>query len=195
MQTDDLTHINPTEHGDLKLGHSGLEITIIDYGLSRATLDEKIAYNDLEQSVELFQGEGTNANENMQYDNYRRMRNYLSTGERLPTPVTAKSKSIEASGHTWAEYTPYSNVLWIRYLYFYLERNFKKHGGVKAELKEFQGQTKEFKTKLDPRTAVHNGAFESAQEVLMFVVEKGWVSQEQLEERGVDSSFLSEAEA
>ena len=44
---------------------------------------------------------------------------------------------------------------------------------------------------MDTRTK--DGAFMSAQEVLIHVVEQGWVSEEQLEERGVDSSsFLRE---
>ena len=127
----------------------------------------------------------------MQYDNYRRMRTYLTTGERTTNPVPNNAKNISEDGHSWKEYTPYSNVLWIRYLYFYLQRDFKKHGGDKAVLKEFQEQTKVLRTRMDTRTK--DGAFMSAQEVLIHVVEQGWVSEEQLEERGVDSSsFLRE---
>lgn len=38
-------------------GRSGLEVTLIDYGLSRARLpDETITYKDLEADLEIFRG-------------------------------------------------------------------------------------------------------------------------------------------
>ena len=195
LQTPDssFTPFNPISSSPLKLGFSGLQITIIDYGLSRAKLrNQKVAFNDLEQDLSLFRSYDNRENPKMQFDNYRRMRTYLTTGERTAKPVPDNAKNINEDGYSWKEYMPYSNVLWIRYLYFYLQRDFKKQGGEKAVLKEFLAQTKELRTRMDTRTK--EGAFGSAQEVLVYVVEQGWVSEEQLEERGVDSSsFLSEA--
>jgi serine/threonine-protein kinase haspin len=50
-------------------GRSGLEVTLIDYGLSRAKLPNgDIAYCDLEEDLAVFCGEDGNS----QYDTYRR---------------------------------------------------------------------------------------------------------------------------
>ena len=53
----------------LRFGFSGLEVTLIDYGLSRMTLpcDEEVCY-DLEEFLDVFQG----TNGHAQYDIYRR---------------------------------------------------------------------------------------------------------------------------
>ena len=52
-----------------RYGRSGLEVTILDYGLSRATLPNgDIAYNDLENDLAVFQGAPGHA----QFDIYRR---------------------------------------------------------------------------------------------------------------------------
>jgi serine/threonine-protein kinase haspin len=72
IQKKKVTHINPKKHGSLKFGFSGIELTIIDYGLSRAKLNSgEIAFNDLEQDLELFQGPESGEHK-MQFDTYRR---------------------------------------------------------------------------------------------------------------------------
>ena len=121
------------------------------------------------------------------------MRTHLLTGERKMAAFYTLEPDQSKNGKVWSEYIPYTNVLWIRYLLHHLERSFKEHGVDQKELREFKNQTKKLKTRLDPRTLVKNGAFETAGGVLDFVWEKGWVSQEQLEERGVDTTILSEA--
>lgn len=56
----------------LKYGFSGLEITIIDYGLSRTTLAcGDVAFNDLEQDLVLFHSQDKGI-AGVQYDTYRR---------------------------------------------------------------------------------------------------------------------------
>ena len=97
----------------------------------------------------------------------------------------------ENRGHEWKEFTPYSNVLWIRYLYAFLMKEFKKKGDPK-NLTDFQKITTELKRRLNVRTKVENGAFENAADVLQYIADKGWVSEEQLEGYGVDSTILSQ---
>ncbi|KAE9367951.1 hypothetical protein N431DRAFT_348760 [Stipitochalara longipes BDJ] len=181
----------PLSSSALKFGFSGLEITIIDYGLSRAKLsDNSIAFNNLENQ-DIFTSQGSTADEKMQFDNYRRMRTYLATGQRMMNAAHLDG-DLSIHGHDWSESIPYTNVLWIRYLLHYLEHNFKKHGE-KKYLEAFRYETKELKSKLNPKTAVKNGAFVDARQVLEFCVGAGWVSEGQLLERGVDSTFASEA--
>ncbi|PMD40861.1 hypothetical protein L207DRAFT_346723 [Hyaloscypha variabilis F] len=179
-----------------KFGFSGLETTIIDYGLSRAKIPKPpkspndsntsksfdpsnftIAFNDLE-TQDLFTSQGTTPDEKMQFDNYRRMRTFLATGSRLMSAAYVDGDS-SMHGHSWSEFIPYTNVLWIRYLLFYLEHDLKKHGDKKA-LEEFKSDTKDFKSKLNPRTTPWNGAFVNARQVLEFCVKAGWVTERQL---------------
>lgn len=55
-------------------GRSGLEVTLIDYGLSRAKLPNgEIAFSDLEEDLAVFCGEDGKP----QYDTYRRCVCYL----------------------------------------------------------------------------------------------------------------------
>ncbi|TVY36938.1 putative serine/threonine-protein kinase haspin-like protein [Lachnellula occidentalis] len=116
-------HTEVSANPDLKLGRAGVKTTLIDYGLSRAKLqDGTIVYLDLEEDPMVFQGsEG-----HPQFNAYRRMRTTLLTSQR-----TAKTKSWHAShtlpAHTsWAQYTPYSNVIWIGYMVGYLKKALKK---------------------------------------------------------------------
>ena len=76
-----------------KLDHTGLEVTIIDYTLSRATLEgNRVVFNDLGKDQALFQGEGA-----IQFDIYRHMEDVIAM-----------------SG--WQESRPMTNVMWLYYL-------------------------------------------------------------------------------
>jgi len=57
---------------DLIVDSKGVNITIIDYTLSRITIDECCYFNDLSNDEELFQASG-----DYQFDIYRMMRNEL----------------------------------------------------------------------------------------------------------------------
>jgi serine/threonine-protein kinase haspin len=58
--------------GDLRFGQSGLEVTLIDYGLSRARLESgEVIYNNLEADLALFHSEETGI-AGIQFDTYRR---------------------------------------------------------------------------------------------------------------------------
>ncbi|KAL5322366.1 hypothetical protein ACEPPN_010339 [Leptodophora sp. 'Broadleaf-Isolate-01'] len=187
--------------GPIKFGFSDYSITIIDYGLSRAKLENgDVVFQDLENDLELFQSSGSGL-AGMQYDNYRRMRNHLLTGTRTMQPAsfhTTPISELEAdqqNNHTWKDHTPYSNVLWIRYMLSFLTKQFKKHSrGPKAtkDIVTFETEIKDMKRRLDVRTKVENGAFESACQVLDYVFLRGWVSEEQLGGAGMDSTILSQ---
>ncbi|KAL2064679.1 hypothetical protein VTL71DRAFT_3817 [Oculimacula yallundae] len=185
----------------LKLGFSDYSITIIDYGLSRAKLENgDVVFQDLENDLEVFQSTGTGL-PGMQYDNYRRMRNHLLTGTRTMQPASFHTIPIsdlppsETNDRSWKDHIPYSNVLWIRYILSFLTKQFKKHSrGLKTarDLVTFEAEIKDMKRRLDVRTKVENGAFENACQVLDYVFLKGWVSEEQLGGAGIDSTILSQ---
>lgn len=137
------------------------------------------------------------------------MRTNLLTGERTaktktwhesqtlsPSPSSAPCKS-------WSEYTPYSNVIWIGYILGYLKKALKKTSSTSTRnmkgkkgngkgsndvLALFNEETKGLTGKLDFRTKIANGAFGTATEVLLYCVERGWVSEVQAEEYGADVS-------
>jgi hypothetical protein len=56
----------------------------------------------------------------------------------------------------------------------------------------FKKETRELNKRLHTRTKVENGAFTSAQEVMAYIAEMGWVSEEQIERYGVDSTMMSQ---
>ncbi|UNI14280.1 Non-specific serine/threonine protein kinase [Purpureocillium takamizusanense] len=175
-------------------GFSGLDITILDYGLSRAE-DLSVDYAkpvafDLERELGLFTS--THAS---QCTVYRRMRSFLLRGDR---------KCIPAEGHrtpyawgidgplSWEVYAPYTNVLWLAYLYEHLLDSF---GGSSNKNKkkdtiptEFQEETTELWKHLNPEADESVPCFGSAADIVCFAVESGWISAEQL--HGASASML-----
>ncbi|KAI0127769.1 hypothetical protein BJ170DRAFT_595629 [Xylariales sp. AK1849] len=161
-------------------GHSGLEITILDYGLSRARGDlevgksEPVAY-DLERDLSLFASEHA-----PQCRVYRQMRSFLLRGDRVCLP--AKSHRIAYAEGTegpisWVQHQPYTNVLWLAYIYDYIVSNFQ---GPKKELNTFKRITKDFRLYVDPEADDNIPSFASASDIVMFAVESGWIDQNQL---------------
>ncbi|XP_051847466.1 LOW QUALITY PROTEIN: serine/threonine-protein kinase haspin [Antechinus flavipes] len=69
----------------------GIHVNIIDYTLSRLEKDGLVVFCDLSQERELFQGQG-----DYQFEMYRLMK--------------------KRTRNRWAQYQPYSNVLWLHYL-------------------------------------------------------------------------------
>jgi len=198
----------------LRFGFSNFEVTLIDYGLSRAKLaDNTVVYLDLEQDLSLFHGDDGK----QQFDTYRRyvhlpallpiplinilcsfnrMRCHLYNNSRSLHPKSWHDKHsqrvIQAGGKNWSEFKPYNNVLWIKYLLKWLTDAHKIHGGDRNEIVLFKKETRELNKRLDTRTKVENGAFESAQAVMAYIAEMGWVSEEQIERYGVDSTMMSQ---
>lgn len=168
-------------------GFSGLDITILDYGLSRGedlSVDDAtpVAF-DLERDLSLFTS--THA---PQCKVYRQMRSFLLHADRRCLPpeahTTPYAKGIDGP-LSWDAYAPYTNVLWLAYLYEYLLEHF---AGDKKELSRFKKETKELWKYLDPDAKGSTPCFGCAADVVCFAVEAGWIRQEQLV--GVEESMV-----
>ncbi|KID90989.1 GSG2, Protein Kinase [Metarhizium guizhouense ARSEF 977] len=160
-------------------GYSGVDITILDYGLSRAedlSIDfaKPIAY-DLERDLALFTS--THA---AQCRVYRQMRSFLLRADRKCLPPEAH-KTPYAKGVDgplcWEAYVPYTNVLWLAYLYEYLLDNFR---GDAKELAHFEEQTADMWAYLNPDAEDSVPCFGAAGDIVCFAVESGWIREEQL---------------
>lgn len=165
---------------DCRFGFSGLEITILDYGLSRAHADyevegsQPIAY-DLERDLSIFTSEHA-----PQCEVYRRMRSFLLRGDRVCLPPQSHKKAYETGVDgpiTWAQHEPYTNVLWLAYIYQWMVTHFK---GLKKELNVFKRLTKELWAYLDPDADDNVPSFGSASDVVRFALESGWIEEDQL---------------
>ncbi|KAI0396959.1 hypothetical protein F5Y17DRAFT_417590 [Xylariaceae sp. FL0594] len=179
-------------------GFSGLEITILDYGLSRAQADaecdpssaEPIAY-DLERDLSVFTSEHA-----PQCRVYRQMRSFLLRGDRICLPPEEHNKPYapcinvvdgnegervhegeEGEPISWSIYEPYTNVLWLAYLYEWMTDNFR---GPKKEVGAFRRATRDLWRYMNPDAGPNVPGFESASDILRYAVESGWVDEDQL---------------
>lgn len=118
------------------------------------------------------------------------MRSYLIHSDRIWLPPDAHSTPYEKDAYgapiSWLGHHPYTNALWLAYLYTYLTANF--HGD-KKELRVFRKETHEFWTHLDPEASLEIMAFSSAEDVVEFAVEAGWITEEQLVSCGVGEGW------
>lgn len=116
------------------------------------------------------------------------MRSFLLRADRKCLPPSAHdtpyAKGIDGP-LSWDAYAPYTNVLWLAYLYEYLLTNF---AGDKKELARFKKETHEMWKYLNPEAKDDLPCFGSAADIVMFGVEAGWISQEQL--IGAEESVL-----
>ncbi|KAK0646453.1 hypothetical protein B0T16DRAFT_413480 [Cercophora newfieldiana] len=171
--------VNPKTDDSLRqFGYSGLEITILDYGLSRAEDPGSdtipVAY-DLEKDLSIFTS--THA---PQCKVYREMRSFLLKGDRLHLPPAEHNTPYQEGVDgpiTWATHYPYTNVLWLAYIYQYLVGHFK---GDRKELSRFKRTTKELLSHLDPEAPRHVLSFPSACDVVRYAAEAGWITEQQL---------------
>ncbi|KAK3375232.1 hypothetical protein B0H63DRAFT_482274 [Podospora didyma] len=155
----------PEEEGLCQFGYSGLEITILDYGLSRAENVENteisvVAY-DFEKELGIFTS--THA---PQCRVYRQMRSFLLKGDRVHLAPKSHSTPYDTAidGHpiSWEPHYPYTNVLWLAYIFQYLMSHFKGDG---KELGLLKHTTKELLSHLDPEAPRQILSFPSAVDV------------------------------
>ncbi|PSR75463.1 hypothetical protein BD289DRAFT_379300 [Coniella lustricola] len=184
-----------TDDSPCEFGYSGLDVTILDYGLSRAddiTLPSGAPIaSDLERDLSLFTS--THA---AQCHVYRQMRSYLINGDRIWLDPKAHNKPYQRSRHvgrpiSWLRHHSYTNVLWLAYLYEYLVSHFR---GSKRELARFTRETREFWTHLNPESPLEIMSFASAEDIVEFAAEAGWITEEQLAGTadGEGSSYVEE---
>lgn len=126
------------------------------------------------------------------------MRSFLLRGERGCLPPSAHkspyAKGADGEPLSWDVYVPYTNVLWLAYIYQYMIKVFK---GDKKDVAEFKKATKELWRYLDPDAKAGVPAFGSSAEVVRFAVEAGWIDESQLmdcEGEREDSIILSREE-
>lgn len=91
---------------------------------------------------------------------------------------------------TWASHEPYTNVLWLAYLYEWIVGHFR---GPKKEVNAFKRATKELWSYLDPEADEDTPGFEGASDILRFAVEIGWIDEDQLMDSRdeIEKSILS----
>ncbi|OBT46868.1 hypothetical protein VE00_01919 [Pseudogymnoascus sp. WSF 3629] len=165
---------------ELRSGFSGLEITLLDYTLSRARTEEgKTLFLNLDdpENAALFEDcePGTKEQERKQRRVYSAMREHVIAQELL-TGVQQTGKGEEGR---WAKHHPYTNVLWLAYV---LEYSISHFEGPKSELKMFEGEIKDVRTRL--RKGKGEGGWGSTAEVREEVWVRGWVGVEEEEEEG-----------
>lgn len=111
------------QDGDDRMGikrYTNTEVTIIDYTLSRATLEDKRTIFNPMQDERIFAGQGNEPDETLQYDTYRSMRQLV---KRFSSALTKKHKKIVR----WDTFVPATNVLWLYYLLTILLKHTVKH--------------------------------------------------------------------
>ncbi|KAK4639102.1 hypothetical protein QC761_705060 [Podospora bellae-mahoneyi] len=183
-----------------RFNNSGLEVTILDYGLSRASDPDRPGgkvFMDLEKDLSIFTSEHA-----PQCEVYRGMRSFLLRGDRgilgpkyhttayeLPAGAVKRRKGSKRRVD-WGGYYPYTNVLWLDYIYGWMVENFRGEAKV---LREWEEETRELRVHLDPGQPREVMSFGGAGEVVRFAVEAGWVGEEQLMDGG--GSYLSGAGA
>ncbi|KAI9736976.1 MAG: hypothetical protein M1834_000565 [Cirrosporium novae-zelandiae] len=100
-------------------GHSGLRVTVIDYTLSRAIMEDeenghRVAFNDLDKEKGLF----SNPTDDMQRQTYNQMRNLLYNDD----PCEDIWEPFQTKESKWDQYMPRTNVFWL----FYLSQELRK---------------------------------------------------------------------
>lgn len=89
--------------------YTKIEVTIIDYTLSRATLeDSRTIFNPMEDE-QVFNGQGNERDETLQYDTYRFMRQLV---QKSSLALTKKHRKVVR----WETFVPATNILWLNYL-------------------------------------------------------------------------------
>lgn len=110
------------------------------------------------------------------------MRSFLLQADRNCLPpeahCTPYAKGIDGP-LCWEAFAPYTNVLWLAYLYEYLVKSFV---GDKKELARFKKETQEMWEYLNPDAEADVPCFGSAEDIVCFAVEAGWVRADQLME-------------
>ena len=92
--------------------YTDLEVTLIDYTLSRVTLEDSEKINNSMDDDDLFNGQGKNKVDRQQYNTYRHMRDIVK--DHMGLPLKAKSDNL------WSRYFPKTNLVWLHHILFVL---------------------------------------------------------------------------
>ncbi|KAI9742573.1 MAG: hypothetical protein M1818_003713 [Claussenomyces sp. TS43310] len=157
-----------------RYGYSGLEITVLDYTLSRAEKGDTIISRDLEEDYALFE-----KTETLQQQMYCRMRNWALFGtRRIANPSLDGSDHPQQQRGSWEDFMPYTNVIWLWFLLDYVMKHYK---GPKKDMAAFRKQTSQLRKRLHPDTKMSHGSFRGAYEVLEYALQQKWIDAVDLE--------------
>lgn len=115
------------------------------------------------------------------------MRSFLMRGERACLPPSAHKKpypaavAVDGEPLSWDVFAPYTNVLWLAYIYQYMVKAF---GGDRKDLAEFKKASKELWKHMDPEAKAGVPSFGCAADIVRFAVEAGWIDEAQLTDQG-----------
>ncbi|KFY61624.1 hypothetical protein V497_02815 [Pseudogymnoascus sp. VKM F-4516 (FW-969)] len=160
-----------------RYGFSGLEITLLDYTLSRARTSEgKTLFLDLDdpENAALFEDcePGTKEQERKQRRVYSAMREHVVAQEKQEGVAKKEAKGEESR---WAKHHPYTNVLWLAYV---LEYSISHFEGPKSALKMFEEEVAAVRARLGKG----KGGWGSVADVREELWVRGWVGLEEEEE-------------
>ncbi|KFX91081.1 hypothetical protein O988_07925, partial [Pseudogymnoascus sp. VKM F-3808] len=162
-----------------RYGFSGLEITLLDYTLSRARTPEgKTLFLDLDdpENAALFEDcePGTKEQERKQRRVYSAMREHVVAQEKQEG---GGGKEVKGAESRWAKHHPYTNVLWLAYVLEYSITHFE---GPKSALKTFEDEVAAVRSRLGKG----KGGWGSAAEVREELWVRGWVGLDEEEIEG-----------
>ena len=158
---EDLTLVSNTKPTPLPMNTSKLEMTIIDYSLSRAYMENEndVRYYDFKKDKHILNGEG-----DLQYDMYRYMA--AAVGDR-----------------SCKEFVPQTNVVWLWYVLnrilaltkpLSIKAKVKKKGLITREARKSEILTK-VQDLIKPEEMV-NWTINSATALLAIAIEQSWLS-------------------
>lgn len=152
-----------------RMGYSGLEVTLLDYTLSRAESEDEVIYLDLEADPEVFAESDV-----LQRQMYRRMRNWVYFRTYGTTHPLFDSEEAPQHG-SWEMFEPYTNVIWLWYILDYTIQHF---GGSSKDRKRFLKETEELRELLHPDKRSYDGGFSDALGVYDYCLDQGWILEE-----------------
>ncbi|OBT68184.1 hypothetical protein VE03_02343 [Pseudogymnoascus sp. 23342-1-I1] len=163
---------------ELRSGFSGLEITLLDYTLSRArTPDGKTLFLDLDdpENAALFEDcePGTKDQERKQRRVYSAMREHVIAQEKLAAGGKQQKGQVDEEGR-WAKHHPYTNILWLSYI---LEYTITHFSGPNAALKLFEAEIADVRATL--LKGKGEGGWGSTAEVREELWVRGWVEMDE----------------
>ena len=145
--------LTKAEAEDVKLGFSGLEVTLIDYTLSRADIAPgHVAFNDLRDGAGICDREGGGG----QFTAYRRYvalnphyhSHQLTREIRMRAEVFLRDPSgnfadvgagLASGGTGWKQYRPRTNLIWLHFLLSEVRQLPKEQNGDRPRLERLPG--------------------------------------------------------
>jgi serine/threonine-protein kinase haspin len=177
-----------------RLGLSNMEITIIDFTLSRMRHEDgSITYSDMSRFENVYVDPSLDTLDDHQFLAYARMRDHAAKIEQIAVEEGASGNNKAITCDKYERYIPRSNVLWLDYLAEKIRRSEREWRVLDDDEDEVAAGGKLVAGELEEemRLALEgvleavgtNGAGElgSAGEVVALGLEKGWLSLEDVE--------------